>query len=120
MKELTDLYVAENVTYQSIIDKLNELKTFIPTLKTAAQYQAEEDAKNLTKVKELKINSMFYYNENSYSAETAPKVLAIYNEAKDAVNALTSIEAVNAFDFTPYQTRILGPHPAACCSVAVR
>lgn len=106
MKELTDLYVAENVTYQAIIDKLNELKTFIPTLKTAAQYQAEEDAKNLTKVKELKINSMFYYNENSYSAETAPKVLAIYNEAKDAVNALTSIEAVNAFDFTPYQTRI--------------
>lgn len=106
MKEVTDLYVAKNVTYQAIMDKLNELKTFIPTLKTAAQYQAEEDAKNLSKVKEMKINSMFNYNEKSYSAETAPKVLAIYNEAKEAVNALTSIDEVNSFDFTPYQTRI--------------
>ncbi len=104
--ELIALYTAEGTSYKKIIDKMNEMKEFVKTQKTDADYQAEEDAKNLSKVKENKIASMFVYEAGAYSAETAPKVLAIYNEAKDAVNALTTIDAVNGFDFTPYQTRI--------------
>ncbi len=100
-EELKALYTTGS--YSDIMTKMKEMKKFVSEQKTDADYELEE---NLNLVKTNKINSMFYYEENAYSSTVATQVKAIYEEAKAAVNALTTVDAVNAFDFSPYQTRI--------------
>ncbi len=100
-EELKVLYTTGS--YSDIMTKMKEMKIFVSEQKTDADYELEE---NLELVKTNKINSMFYYEENAYSTTVATQVKAIYDEAKAAVNALTTVNAVNAFDFSPYQTRI--------------
>lgn len=100
------IYEANDSAYSAILAALADFKTFLAGEKTDAEYTKEEDAANLDKVKAAKKATLPSIETGEYSTANATTAQGIIDEMVAAVDACTTVDAVNALDLSSYQTRL--------------
>lgn len=106
INDITSSISGDSVIYSEVTAKLDAMKETIKALKTDAQYTDEENASNLTFIKNEKKNLLRAYVVNSYGDDSADAINQILAEADQAIDSCTTIDQINAFDLSSYRTRL--------------